>query len=421
MTVAHAQIDIDRSVPCLLMKIGPSPLHHGCVGAVRSLGRLGVPVYAVTEDRLTPTARSRHLRRGFVWPTSGAEGERALVEGMLALGRRIGTRSVVLTTDDESALLVAEHAEELAEWFLVPAVEPTLPRRLASKGTLAELCAQHGVPAPASGRPGSRSELLELAARIGYPVVLKNDAAFERLERPAVHGTTVAPDASALERLAAGWDAMPGVVVQEFLPSDRAEDWIVHVYRGGEPERRLAFTGVKLRSLPPHAGVTAVACSIPNDELRELAIGFCDAIGFRGIADMDWRRDLRDGRYKLLDFNPRVGAQFRMFDTMAGVDVVRALHLDLTGRPMPSGGQVDERRFVVGNLALPAWFGYRGVRTPVARYERCRAGGTERAWIARDDPVPGVMTAIRSLRPLAGLVVRADFRRGMVGAAGSES
>jgi D-aspartate ligase len=415
VTLSRTPLEIDRSVPCLMMKIGRSPLHHGCVGAVRSLGRLGVPVYAVTEDRLTPTARSRHLRRAFVWPTTGAEDPRELLDGMVAIAKRIARRSVVVTTDDESALLVAEHADELREWFHVPDVEPGLPRRLASKGSLAELCAQHGVPAPAWARPSTRAELLERAVAIGFPVVLKNDAAFERLARPAVHGTTVVRDAAALERLATGWSPMPGVVVQELLPHDRAEDWIVHVHCAGDG-RLLSFTGVKLRSLPPNAGVTAVSLPVENPPLRELAAGFCAAVGFRGIADMDWRLDLRDGRYKLLDFNPRVGAQFRMFDTQDGVDVVRALHLDLTGRPLPIGRQIDDRRFVVGNLALPAWFGYRDARTTVERYEHRRGGGVERAWLAADDPLPGVITAVRSLRPLAGLLVRPDFRRGIAGA-----
>jgi len=167
--------------------------------------------------------------------------------------------------------------------------------------------------------------------------------------------------------------------------------------------------------------VTAVALPVDNPPLRELAVGFCRAIGFRGIADMDWRLDLRDGRHKLLDFNPRAGAQFRMFDTRDGVDVVRALHLDLTGRELPLAPQVDERRFVVGNLALPAWFGYRNAHTTVERYEHRRAGGIERAWLAVDDPVPGVITAVRSLRPLLGLLVREDFRRGMAGAAGRQT
>src|SRR5262249_30275198 len=83
---------------------------------------------------------------------------------------------------------------------------------------------------------------------------------------------------------------------------------------------------------------------IPNPEVAALAERFCEEIGFRGIADLDWRLDLRDGRYKLVDFNPRVGNQFRLFETEAGIDVVRAMHLDLTGRPVPPGGQPVPRR-----------------------------------------------------------------------------
>ena len=63
--------------------------------------------------------------------------------------------------------------------------------------------------------------------------------------------------------------------------------------------------------------------------------------------DLDYRLDLRDGQYKLLDFNPRVGAQFRLFEDDAGMDVVRALHLDLTGRPVPRGRPIEGRAFMV--------------------------------------------------------------------------
>ena len=37
------------------------------------LGRLGVPMYAITEDPYTPAAASRYLRRAFVWPTTGTD------------------------------------------------------------------------------------------------------------------------------------------------------------------------------------------------------------------------------------------------------------------------------------------------------------------------------------------------------------
>src|SRR6202011_1637155 len=123
----------------------------------------------------------------------------------------------------------------------------------------------------------------------------------------------------------AAWPSMPSVVIQEYLPRDRAEDWIVHAYIGRDRDAELVFTGLKLRSWPPHAGATAVAVSRANPELAELALSFIRAISFRGICDMDWRLATTSGRYSLLDFNPRLGANFRMFETSAGVDVARAL------------------------------------------------------------------------------------------------
>ena len=40
---------------------------------------------------------------------------------------------------------------------------------------------------------------------------------------------------------------------------------------------------------------------------------FMQAIGYHGILDIGYRRDQRDGSYKVLDVNPRIGCTFRLF------------------------------------------------------------------------------------------------------------
>lgn len=390
----------DRSVPGLIVKIGNYPLHHGGVGAIRSLGRLGIPVYAVTEDRFTPAASSRYLTQAFVWPTTGLESPERLVDGLLRIGRRIGRPTVLVPTDEEAAVLVAEHAATLTGQggFLLPRVDPALPRRLASKQGLHGLCEAHGVPTPHSAFPRSPAEVAEFARTARFPVVAKNREAFERRRRPAVGGTTRITDAAELLALAARWGERPSVILQEYLPREQAEDWIVHGYFDADHAPRALFTGVKVRSWPPHAGMTACAYAVPNPELAELAAGFVERIGFSGIADLDVRLDRRDGRYKLLDFNPRAGAQFRLFENAAGVDVVRALHLDLTGRAVPQAAQRDGRRMVVENVDLPALLAYRrsGYTTPHAPR---RASGTELAWLAGDDVKPFLAMLARTPGP----------------------
>jgi hypothetical protein len=120
-----------------------------------------------------------------------------------------------------------------------------------------------------------------------------------------------------------------------------------------------AFAGVKRRSFPPHAGPANFGMSSRNDGLRERAVGLLNAVGYRGGVDMDFRLDRRDGRYKLLDCNSRLGALFPLFEDDKGIDVARALYLDLTGQTIPDGRQVDGRTFVVeikNTLARCAYF-----------------------------------------------------------------
>ncbi|MEU6174161.1 ATP-grasp domain-containing protein [Streptantibioticus parmotrematis] len=399
---------LDPRVPALLVKVGRYPQHHGAVGVARSLGRAGVPVYAMVEDRYTPTALSRYVTGRFVWPTSGLEQPRQLVAALVIIGRAIGVRSVAVATDDEAAVLLAEHAPRLSEHFLLPPVPRGLPRRLAGKAALYELCVRHGVPAPRSWAPADHAELLAVGREWGYPLVLKNRDPWTRLSDPAVPGTVlVSSEADLLDRCP--HEVRAPLLVQEYLPARQCEDWITHLYCAADGATRVVFTGVKVRSWPPGAGVTTRARAVANPELAALAIRLCRRIGYSGVADLDWRLDLRDGRYKLLDFNPRTGAQFRLFESERGVDVVRALHLDLSGRPIPVGRQVQPRSYAVGQLDLPsalAWAA-REHRLPESFLPRRH---TERAWLCHDDPVPALAEAVRFTGTVASRLA-AEWRR----------
>ncbi|WP_328875197.1 ATP-grasp domain-containing protein [Streptomyces sp. NBC_00287] len=384
---------MNHDVPALLVKVGPSPQNHGCLGALRSLGRAGVPVYAMVEDRFTPCAVSRHLADRFVVPTTGLEEPRTLVSALLRLGRTIGRRTVAVPTDDESAVLLAEHAEALAEWFVLPPVPSALPRALASKEGLRRVCTEHHVPTPRAHAPADRTQLLAYARDLGYPLVLKNLEAYTRVRSPVVTHTTVVHNEDELLALI-GPRETPSVLMQEYIPPADAEDWITHLYCGARGAPRAVFTGYKVRSWPVRSGATTRAWARPNPGLARLAAELCRRIGYSGVADLDWRFDRRDGLYKLVDFNPRIGAQFRLFESGQGVDVVRAMYLDLTGQQIPRAEQTYGRMFVVGQLDLlsatiDAW---QERRVPPAVLPR---RGTERAWLSWDDPWPAVAESVR--------------------------
>lgn len=398
----------DQAVPALIVKIGRYPWHHGGVGAIRSLGRVGVPVYAITEDRWTPAAVSRYLSGRFVWPTTGLEEPAWLVERLIDIGRRIGIRSVLVPFDDEAAVLIAEHAADLRDSFLFPMVEGSLPRRLASKRGLRELCLEHGVPTPGAAFPVNRDELARFAERGKFPVVAKNMGAFERKRAPVVSDSTRIDDAEELRAIGQTWGEDFSVILQDYLPREDSEDWILHAYCDESTNCTVEFTGVKVRSFPPQAGMTTRAYSVHNPVLKDIGARFVKNIGYHGALDMDWRFDRRSGEYNLLDFNPRVGAQFRLFENAAGIDVVRAMHLDLTGRSVPLTDQVDGRRYIVEHFDLAAALTERGgcsTPPPAAKQK-----STELAWLAVDDLRPSLVTLGRFVAPAALSRLRQWFR-----------
>ena len=250
--------------------------------------------------------------------------------------------------------------------------------------------------------PATVRELAQFAAAASFPVVVKNAEPWTRRRAPLVPNTTVMHTAWELLAAASSSNGKPpSMIVQEYLPRDQAQDWIVHLYCDVNSDCVVLFTGVKLRSWPPHNGPTACAYTIANSELAQTTNRFCKEIGFRGIADLDLRLDLRDGKYKLVDFNPRVGNQFRLFETEQGIDVVRALYLDLTGCAVPVGAARIGRRIVVEHIDVVARLAYQGRSGYPAAPPPPPLATTEFAWLAKDDPLPVLAIWPRLVKPPA--------------------
>ena len=378
--------ELDTSTPALVLKIGGDRVHHGTLGIIRSLGRLRVPVFMVTDHRLSPAARSRYLTGAFVWK-SGQLAPRFL-EFLSGIAARLRRQAILIPTNDVTAAFVAENSSTLEKWFLFPRIAPSLPRQLANKMHLYALCEKLGVPCPQCAFPLSRLDQPRLIESSSFPIVVK--AADSELLPDGVRSTSIAHSSVELEAICRRAQYSTNLVFQQYIPEECSEDWIFHAYRNATNGSLLTFTGRKLRSHPPDAGITARGMAIWNEALNRQAIGLLTAIGYSGIADLDYRLDHRDGEYKLLDFNPRIGANFRMFQNLAGIDVVRAMHLDLTGKPIPQFSQAEGRVFIVEPYDLAGRVRDLNLGKTVANNWPSLKGARQRelAWFDWRDPRP---------------------------------
>jgi D-aspartate ligase len=405
--MGRAQHGVDGGTPAVVLKFDPNVMHHGGLGVIRSLGRRGVPVYGVHEGPWAPAANSRYLRGRWFRLPSPDDADRART-ALLRLAELIGRPAVLVPTDDAGAIFLAEHGGGLRQWFLFPDPPAGLPRRVADKLALYRLCREHGVPCPRAALAESLEAASDFAAGTGFPLVAKLTMPWDH-GRGGLRSTTIIKSREQLTRsYEASARAGVGLMLQEFIPGGPGQDWFFHGYCDAASTCRPAFTGVKERSYPAHAGLTCLGRSVPNARLREEVVGLLSRLGYRGIVDLDLRWDARDSQYKLLDFNPRIGAQFRLFRDTEGIDVATACYLDLTDGIVPQRDQVNGRGFLVENYDLLAALGYwrsgeLGLRSWLASLRAI----DETAWFARDDPWPFALMCLRMAgrmvtRPLTG-------------------
>ena len=232
---AKRRPDLDGATAALVFKFGRSRLHHGSLAVIRSLGRAGVPVYAVLSDEQVPARHSRYLRGGFVWPAAvHADGYRSgaakpLLGGLARIIEIIDRPAVLIATDDQAATFLAERRAVLPSGCLVPGVPDDLPGKLIDKRTCTELIRAAGLPVPPqrvrSGPlvPGPDLDGLQL------PLVLKRTLRTLRPDGSRTWSTLLVTSRAQLQAvLTDDTDGPFDVLAQALVPG---QDWLYHGYR----------------------------------------------------------------------------------------------------------------------------------------------------------------------------------------------
>lgn len=370
----------DNSTPVVVL----SSAHHCGLGITRSLARLGVRVFNVDSTRSAPAFFSRYCQGRFVWDLSRTS-PAASLRRLAAISAGAGHRCVLIPTTDREAIFVEDNANELREHFIFPATHPPLVRSLCSKREFHRLAVAQGIPTARTACPSSKVELLRFAAEVSYPVIVKGAGALWR----AGSSKVIARNREELLRVIARMDdaRVGDLVLQEYIPA--GADWMFNGYFDRHSQCLAGFTGRKLRQFPANTGVTSLGECRHNPTVAATAVAFLQAVRYQGIVDMDFRLDRRDGTYKLLDVNPRVGGTFRLFSSEQGLDMVRALYLDLTGQAVTASQPIEGRRWMVEDFDLVAVCSAFWRKMPALReWAGSLCAADECAFLDVHDPLP---------------------------------
>jgi D-aspartate ligase len=317
------------------------------LAAIRSLGRAGAPVVAVDHRPWALGLRSRYAIPVQA-PDPGMD-EESFVAVLAELGDALGQQVPIFFTHDEGLNAVGRRQRELGERFHYPFPSTDVLARIQNKRWQLDAARAAGVDVPETAHPRSASDALASARQLGFPVLVKpaDPTEFRRRYRRQAFRSANAEELEAAYAKAEAYEPM----VQELVPGGDDELYTLGTYLDASGRPLGVFSGRKLRQTPRVVGTCRVGEAVWVQEVVDTGLRLLEAVEYRGLSQVEFKRDPRDGRYKLMEINPRL-FQWHGLAAACGVDLPRVAYEDLLGldsRPVVMNGR--RKRWAITFLA----------------------------------------------------------------------
>jgi predicted ATP-grasp superfamily ATP-dependent carboligase len=273
------------------------------LGVVRSLGRQGVPVAVVSYDRRDIAQRSRYVRDIIEAPHPDTD-EAQFVKVLLEAAHR-SPGSLLIPASDAALGTVARHKTTLEDAGLIVASDAAeVTETLLNKATTFALARSAGVPSPATFAPADEDDVRRFCASAEFPAVLKPELSHIYRQLVGAKWTRVDSTEEAVRAYAVARSHSLEVVLQELIPGNELCGAVYNSYFcNGEP--LVEFTSRKIRNSPPETGSPSVVVSEWMPEVAEQGRRLLRAAKFSGYSCTEFKRDPRDGQYKVMEVNAR--------------------------------------------------------------------------------------------------------------------
>lgn len=307
---------------------------YTALGAIRTLGRRGIPVIAL--DYHFPTAyalSSRYVTERILCPDVNKD-EKALADFLLQLGRKFSERPVLMATADSYALLISRFSDELSQYYRFPDLASGLLESIIDKKGLHHLAMRHNLRTPLTYIVDEKADLGAIADAIPYPCIIK-PALSHKFVKIFRQKCLFASDKSELvESLTLAQSSELEVMVQEIIPGFDDQMFVFDVYIDRNGNATHTLSGQKLRQFPINFGSSTLTHHFYDQILIDLGLDYMRRLNYRGYGEIEFKKDPRSGDYYMIEINARLSTLNILFDK-CGVEFTYIMYRDLIGDPLP--------------------------------------------------------------------------------------
>jgi predicted ATP-grasp superfamily ATP-dependent carboligase len=314
-----------------------------------------MPLFVVDTTRQSAACWSRYC--SFVGAPS-FDGT-PLVNTLVELGSRLGSRPVLILTSDEAVNTISAARREIESLYRISLPSVEVVEALADKSKFQLLAKREGFRVP-PGLAVSCVDDCSQISRLTAPFVLKpadkTRVLAGTVER-AVRADTIVDAERAARRMLRNVSCL---IVQEWIDGPDTEIYF-SLFSCDRDGRVLGlFPGRKLVCSPPMVGNTAVCAAAPEAaaELTAQTQTFIERVAYRGLGSLEFKRHSQTGELVIIE--PTVGRTDWQEEiaTLCGINLPLLTYQAEIGLPAPAALSLEE--------GAPAWRASMGFRPPLA-------------------------------------------------------
>lgn len=335
------------------------PVSHPVgLSVIRTLEGQGIPILALD---FKPKAAGLYSRKAVpLYMPDLYRDEGTFAQTMLELGACFKEKPVLFLVDDEDLFLSIKRRAEFEKVFRLPLSGWDIVEPIVDKGQLYRRLQAVGYPVPTSWFPVSMDELAEIRAAIPYPCIVKPTYSTAFRQRFGVKAKRFDSFEPLAEFVAVLLAERFDFVIQEFIPGMAESLYTYAAYSDDEGRVIASFTGRKLHQYPPDFGTCRLGESVVDPELERVGAELLRILRYRGISLTEFKRG-EDGKFKLIELNPRPGDWPERLAQLCGANLVLTAYRESLGERVP-----PHRATRVGvkwaNLAEDLYYCVRGYR-----------------------------------------------------------
>ena len=304
------------------------------IGASRSLAMKGVPVIAVDFRKEAAGMMSKSFDAYYQIPDIQKHPDSAVEELLRIQGKR-GEKGVLFPASDAFILFTSRYRRKLSGLFDMAIPSEEVLEGIINKKRQYENAMSLGIPIPETHFPTCMDDLDAFKNDIQYPVLIKPYYSHQWQQVFDNKGVQVfKPEELERQfRKVLELEIKIDVMVQRVILGPSTNLGAVRAYIDREGEAHGVIETQKIRQYPVDFGISSLTQTMHNEKIRELGMRFMKGIGYRGIGSVEFKLDMSDGIFKMMELNARVVKNIGL-STKAGINLPWLMYQDMTGMPI---------------------------------------------------------------------------------------